>query len=130
MRRPGSGYMLSLRTISRQQAKFRPGQLSELTTPSTISIDSVVAVANDQISCDLDGDAAILNLKSGTYHGLDPVGATVWSLLATPTTVRALADAIIERYEVDRARCERDLFELLGKLAERGLIEVRDGRAG
>jgi hypothetical protein len=101
-----------------------------LTTPSTISIDSVVAVTTDQISCDLDGDAAILNLKSGTYHGLDSVGATVWSLLATPTTVRALADAIIERYEVDRARCERDLLELLGKLAERGLIEVRDGRAG
>ena len=129
--RPRSGgYILSLRTFSRQQADFQPGQLSELTTPSTISIDSVVAVAADQISCDLDGEAAILNLKSGAYHGLDPVGATVWSLLATPTTVRAIADLMIDRYEVDRARCERDLIELLGKLAERGLIEVSDGRAG
>jgi Coenzyme PQQ synthesis protein D (PqqD) len=101
-----------------------------LATRSTISLDSIVTVAADQISCDLDGEAAILNLKSGTYHGLDPVGATVWSLLAAPITVREIADAMLTRYEVDRARCERDLIELLGKLAERGLIEVGNGRAG
>jgi hypothetical protein len=36
-------------------------------------MDSIVCAIADQVSCDLDGEAAILNLKSGTYYGLDPV---------------------------------------------------------
>jgi hypothetical protein len=31
----------------------------------TLSVDSVVAAAPEQVSCDLAGEAAILNLKSG-----------------------------------------------------------------
>ncbi len=91
-----------------------------------ISLDSVVSVAADQVSCELDGEAAILNLKSGAYHGLDPVGATVWKLIANPTPVRQVIDAMIVEYNVDRSRCERDLLALLSQLDERGLIQVAD----
>jgi len=46
-----------------------------------ISINSTVMVADDVVSCDLDGEAAILNLKDGVYYGLDPVGAKIWNLI-------------------------------------------------
>jgi Coenzyme PQQ synthesis protein D (PqqD) len=84
-------------------------------------------VAADQVSCELDGEAAILNLTSGAYHGLDPIGATVWSLIASPIAVGEIVDAIIAQYDVNRARCERDLLALLAKLDERGLIQIGDG---
>jgi len=93
----------------------------------TISLASVVSVSADQISCDLEGEAAILNLKSGTYYGLDEVGATIWNLVAQPTAVSAIRDALLERYDVDAERCERDLLTLLGELHEHGLIQVSDG---
>ncbi len=86
-----------------------------------------MSVAADQVSCKLEGEAAILNLKRGEYHGLDPVGTTVWSLIERPTPVSKIVDAMVARYEVDRARCERDLLKLLAQLDERGLIQIADG---
>ena len=54
---------------------------------ATISDRSVVVAAKDQVSCDLAGEAAILNIKSGVYYGLDPVGARIWSLVQEPRKV-------------------------------------------
>jgi len=89
-----------------------------------VTLDTTVRASQDQVSCDLSGEAAILNLKNGTYYGLDPVGAAVWKLIEQPRTVAAVRDAMLETYEVEPERCEIDLFELLGKLADEGLVEV------
>lgn len=92
-----------------------------------ISDASVVVASKEQVSCELDGEAAILNLKDGVYYGLDPVGAAVWKLLQQPRTVSELRDALLEEYEVDAERCERDLMALLAELATCGLVQIRDG---
>lgn len=84
-------------------------------------------MAADQVSCELDGEVAILNLNGGAYHGLDPVGAAVWNLIASPTSVHAIVDAMVAQFDVDQERCERDLLVLLAKLDERGLIQIGDG---
>jgi hypothetical protein len=86
----------------------------------------LVCAAPDQVSCELAGEAAILNLKTGAYFGLDPVGARIWSLLTEPRTVAGIRDAIVEDYEVEPERCERDLLALLEKLADAGLVDLRD----
>ena len=78
------------------------------------------------MSCDLGGEAAILQLASGIYYGLNPVGARVWSLLRQPRTVREIRDALLSEYEVDRAPCEHDLLALLHALVAERLIEARD----
>ena len=79
---------------------------------------------SDQVSCDLAGEAAILNLKNGVYYGLDPVGARVWSLIQQPRTFAELRKALFEDYEVGENEIDSDLRELLGSLSEHGLIEV------
>jgi hypothetical protein len=90
-----------------------------------VSDDSRFVVSPDQVSCDLGGEAAILHLKSAIYYGLDPVGARVWDLLRTPKTLAEIRDAIVAEYEVDSETCERDLRDLLEKLAAERLIEIR-----
>jgi hypothetical protein len=97
---------------------------------TNLTHSAVVVAAEGQISCDLDGQAAILNLNSGTYYGLDEVGATVWRMLKNPRRVGEICDALIESYEVDAARCARDLIGLLGELEDQGLIKVIDAAAG
>ena len=94
---------------------------------TTISLDSIVSVAADQVSCELDGEAAILNLKTGSYFGLDPIGAMVWSLIAGPIAVHEIVDAIVAQYDVKRARCQQDLLALLATLDQRSLILIGDG---
>jgi len=92
----------------------------------TISDSSVVVVARDQVSCDLAGEAAILNVKSGVYYGLDPVGARIWNLMQEPRAVVEIQNAITNEYDVEPERCARDLASLLEKLLAEGLIEVKD----
>lgn len=91
-----------------------------------MSNDSIVVAVEDQVSSDLGGEVAILDLKVGVYYGLDEVGARVWELIQEPRVVGDVRDVLIEEYEVVPERCERDLFALLERLAEEGLIEVRD----
>jgi hypothetical protein len=90
---------------------------------------AVVVAADDQISCNLDGEAAILNLSSGTYYGLNEVGAIVWDLISSPRRVAEIRDTLLECYDVELAQCERDLNALLRDLASHRLIKVSDGAA-
>src|SRR4051812_26768227 len=91
-----------------------------------VSNSSIVVASGDQISSAMAGEIVMLNLKNGTYYGLDEVGALVWSLIQAPQPVAAVRDAILDEYDVELERCERDLLALLGELAAAELIEVRD----
>jgi hypothetical protein len=93
---------------------------------STLSGRSVVVVAADQVSCDLAGEAAILNVKNGLYYGLDPVGARIWNLMQEPRAVAEIQNTITSEYDVEPERCAQDLAALLEKLLAEGLIEVKD----
>lgn len=94
-----------------------------------ISDQSIVVAAKDQVSCDLAGEAAILNIKNGVYYGLDPVGARIWSLMQEPRAVADIQNTITGEYDVEPERCARDLVGLLEKLLAEGLIEVKDDSA-
>jgi len=94
---------------------------------TSISDLSVVVVVKDQVSCDLAGEAAILNVKSGVYYGLDPVGARIWNPMQEPRPVAEIQSAITNEYDVEPERCANDLVGLLEKLLAEGLIEVKDG---
>ncbi len=87
---------------------------------------STIVVSQDQVSCDLSGESAILNLKAGVYYGLNEVGTRVWKLIQEPKRVSELRDAILEEYEVEPHRCEADIMVLLQDLLQNGLIEVRN----
>ena len=95
-----------------------------------IELNSVVMAVADQVSCDLEGEAAVLNLKTGVYYGLDEVGASVWRMLDGPRRVDELVDALLGEYEVDREECQRDVIALLGELAVRGLVEINNVAEG
>ena len=97
---------------------------------TAISLESIVAASPDQVSCDLSGEVAILNLNNGMYYGLEEVGAAVWNLVAEPKPVSRILEVLLDRYEVDHERCRNDLLALLGVLNARGLIRVTDKGAG
>jgi hypothetical protein len=94
-----------------------------------LSGDSLVVVASDQLSCDLAGEVAILDVKSGMYLGLNTVGARIWQLIQVPTTVDEICKAMVEEYDVAADRCRRDVLALLQELAAKGLVQIRYGTA-
>jgi hypothetical protein len=88
---------------------------------------SLVRRATDQIACDMGGETVILDLKSGTYYGLDVLGARIWSLIEQPASLLSIRDAIVADYEVDDATCEQDIRMFLKQMHEAGLVEIADG---
>lgn len=91
-----------------------------------VSERSTVVAAEGQVSSDLGGEVAILNLPAGMYYGLDDVGARVWELVQKPKVVSEIQATILEEYDVEPARGRRDVLALLQQLADEGLIEVKD----
>ena len=86
-----------------------------MTSPSSMSLlssGSVNVAGKDQVSCDLHGAAAILNVRSGTYYGLNEVGSTVWNLIQQPRSVEEICKTLLREYEVEPARCSSDLIEV------------------
>jgi hypothetical protein len=93
---------------------------------TSLSGQSFVVAAKEQVSCDVGGEAAILNMRNGVYYGLDSVGARVWDLIQQPQCVADLHATVLREYDVEPARCERDLLDLLQTLLAEGLIELRE----
>jgi Coenzyme PQQ synthesis protein D (PqqD) len=86
---------------------------------------SIVTVSKDQVSSDLgEGEVAILNLRDGTYYGLDAVGVRIWNLIQEPKTIGEIRNVLVSEYDVEPARCERELLALLQRLADEGLVKV------
>jgi hypothetical protein len=94
-----------------------------------ISESSIVVAAVEQISSDLGGEAVILNLKSGVYHGLNEAGARIWNLIQQPKFVKDIKQVLLEEYEVEPEVCISDLLALLDNLKDAGLIEVKNETA-
>ena len=67
-------------------------------------------------------EVVILDLASGTYFGLDPVGARIWALMGEGVTLAEICATMLEEYEVEREQLEADVLRLTTELAERGLI--------
>lgn len=96
---------------------------------ATLTKDLIVTASKDQVSCDMGGEAAILDSNSGIYFGLTGIGARIWELIQKPRRVDEILAILLEEYDVEPARCERDLWALLKQLSDKQLIVTRDAAA-
>jgi hypothetical protein len=90
----------------------------------TLSLDATVTIPEDVVFRELDGEAVILNLASGTYFGLDAVGTRMWQLLDAHRTLRRTLEALEEEFEAPHERLVTDLTEFVGQLHAKGLLAV------
>lgn len=74
------------------------------------------------------GGGVILNLDSGAYYALNPVGLLIWTLLEDDMTFGALLGRV--RQELSEAppgqELEQDLRAFLQQLQERDLVVIAD----
>jgi hypothetical protein len=73
---------------------------------------------------EFEGEAIVLELESGTYFGLDEVGARVWRLIAEGTSRDDIVARLMTEYDVEEPRLRADLDGLLAELARRRLVEL------
>ena len=76
------------------------------------------------LSQELQGEAVLLNLKTGVYFGLNPIGTRVWELLAQHGVIRDIVDAIVGEYDVAAQVCAEDVIALIADMQKHSLVTV------
>jgi hypothetical protein len=69
-----------------------------------------------------DHEAAIINLKSGNYYSLDPVGAFVWAHLERGASTGEIVEEILAHYDGESGDVTRELVRFLDALQAEELI--------
>ena len=94
-----------------------------------ITLETRVAVSPEVMLQEVGGEAVLLDLNSESYFGLDAVGTRIWRLVEQDGHLKAVHSALLDEFDVDAARLEHDLKELIAHLAEAGLVNVEAPRA-
>ncbi len=89
-----------------------------------IPLTSRVRIAEDVAFRDLQGEAVLLNLKTGVYFGLDPVGTRIWHLIREHRSLQTVLDRLVGEYDVSEGGCRQDLLRFVAALRKHALVEI------
>ena len=89
-----------------------------------MNLSDKVTIPAQVMAREVGDETVILDLASGTYYGLDPVGARIWQLMSEGQTLTQVCEFMLAEYEVTREDIERDVFALVQTLLERKLVSV------
>ena len=83
-----------------------------------------VTLCKDVLLRPVGEEGVLLNLKTGLYFSLNPVGLCMLETLTGSENIAQALTSLLTEYEVDAAELENDLRELLGDLIKQGLVEL------
>ena len=90
-----------------------------------MDLSSVFDVPAHVVAREVMGEVVLLDLGSGTYFGLDPVGARIWELASGGQALGRVAETIVAEFDVAREVAEADILRLAAELAERDLVRAK-----
>ena len=90
-----------------------------------LSLDSRVQIEEEVVYRELEGEAVVLNLKTGRYFGLDPVGTRIWQLLPDHS-LREILRLLVSEYEAGEQQIREDLIRLVEQLRDQQLVRVAE----
>lgn len=74
------------------------------------------------LTTEVGGELVMMDPDKGLYFGLDPIGTDIWHRLATAVVVADLVADLARDYQASPAEVERDVLDLLSRMAEHGLV--------
>ena len=90
------------------------------------TMDTKLTVPEDILVQDIQGESVLLNLDNSYYYGLDKMGTQMWRTLSGSGSIQKAYDDLLARYDVEAGVLRRDLFGLVQKLIDNGLLKVAD----
>jgi hypothetical protein len=88
-----------------------------------VSSGAIVSRRENVIACNLMEETVLLDLQSGVYFGLNPVGTRIWALMGSPRRLNDIRDELLEEFDVDAETCESSVRQFVNELAGKGLVE-------
>lgn len=91
--------------------------------------DHAYCIPDHVVLRQLGDELVLLDLESGTYFGLDPIGARILHLLQQGETAAAIGRDLAGTYDVDAATARQDTLDLIAQLLAQGLVALPAGPA-
>lgn len=89
-----------------------------------MSLPSKVRIPDGVMARPVAEEVVILDLASGNYFGLDPVGARIWQSFVEGKAPSETHRLLLDEYDVGAEALEADIERLIGELQEKGLLLV------
>lgn len=93
-------------------------------TQHVITADTRVRRVDGLVFARLGEELLALDAERDSVYCLNESAGEVWDLLAQPTTVSAVGDQLMSRYEVDEATSYREILAVVQGLFDAGLVET------
>jgi hypothetical protein len=87
-------------------------------------LSAAVEIPEHVVMRSFEGELIALNLRSGEYHGLNPVAARMFEAMGENSVVGDLIEPLMAEYGQSREVIETDLANLLRALSERDLVVI------
>ena len=78
----------------------------------------------------LEGESVLLNLETERYFGLDGTGTRMWQAVTAAPSIDGAYHELLDEFDVAPELLKSNLTELLGRLLDNGLLEVRPANVG
>jgi hypothetical protein len=69
-------------------------------------------------------EAVILDVDTAVYYSMKGVGLRIWELLGEKKSAEQILPILVSEFDAPSAEIEKDLLQVVGKLAKERLIEV------
>jgi Coenzyme PQQ synthesis protein D (PqqD) len=105
-------------------SRWHAGRDSKMDTSPVpdLSITDAVRVPEDVIFRELNGEAVVLNLDSGTYFGLNSVGMRIWQLCQEHGSLREVWEAMQREFDAPGEALQSDLLAFVNELSSKRLL--------
>lgn len=90
-----------------------------------LTMTDVLVPSKDVTYREIDREVVILDLDSGSYFGLNPVGSRAWALLLEGRSLVDVHAVLLSEYDVAADQLQRDLLEWAARLLDKGLVRVQ-----
>jgi hypothetical protein len=78
----------------------------------------------------LEKESVLLNLETERYYGLDETGTRIWQVATGAPSIEVAYAELLGEFDVEAELLRQNLSELLGKLADIGLLRVHFADVG
>lgn len=72
---------------------------------------------------EVDGQVVVLDRAGSVYLAVNAAGAALWPAIVEGATRSQLVQVLLDTFDVERDRAERDVDVFVASLGERGLLE-------
>jgi hypothetical protein len=96
---------------------------------ATATRDEMLVRSQSVVARVIAGETLIVPIRGkvgdlASIYSFNGTGTLIWKLLETPKTVKQLAEAIANEYDVVEDHAEHDVAEFVGEMKAAGLVDV------